>query len=154
MIRFEKAAKADALELKDIQVRAFDENARQFPSRERDRPPGYDSVQWQTEMMDNHVYYKMVAQGRIIGGFIVKDHGRECYELVRIFVDPTFQNKGIGAQAVAFMESLFPSARKWRAETPAWATCTHHFFEKMGFEKIKEGRANRDNPLVYYYEKK
>jgi GNAT superfamily N-acetyltransferase len=53
-------------------------------------------------------------------------------------VDPDFQNRGIGQQAVRQMFDAFPEARKWILGTPSWAIRNQHFYEKMGFVKIRE----------------
>lgn len=57
--------------------------------------------------------------------------------LLTIFVDPDWQNHGIGSQAMRYIFSSFPGKR-WELGTLEWATRNHRFYEKNGFVKIKE----------------
>ena len=81
-------------------------------------------------------YYKILDDLRIIGGFVVFDKGNGNYKLGRIFIDPDYQNQGIGAQAMEYMEKQFPKAKTWTLGTPRWNRRTQHFYEKMGYVKI------------------
>jgi len=64
--------------------------------------------------------------------------GEGHYELGRIYVDPDFQNQGIGQQAVKLMFRAFPEVNRWTLGTPSWAIRNQHFYEKLGFEKLGE----------------
>ena len=84
------------------------------------------------------LYYKILFDGQIVGGIIVFELREKHYELGRIYVDPDFQNRGIGQQAVRQMFKTFPEAKKWILGTPSWAIRNQHFYEKMGFVKTRE----------------
>ena len=135
MIRFEKARPADAKGLALASWRAFDNDVH-YGARGKGGPPGYKSEKWQSKMMRIGKYYKMMDEYRIIGGFIIFDKRNGHYELGRIFIDPAYQNQGIGAQAIEFMEEAFPQATRWTLGTPRWNKRTQHFYEKMGYIKI------------------
>jgi ribosomal protein S18 acetylase RimI-like enzyme len=70
--------------------------------------------------------------------------GEGHYELGRIYVDPDFQNRGIGQQAVRQMFGAFPEAQEWTLGTPSWAIRNQHFYEKMGFVKVREAEIDLD----------
>jgi N-acetylglutamate synthase-like GNAT family acetyltransferase len=53
-------------------------------------------------------------------------------------VDLYFQNRDIGQQAVKQMFEALPDADKWTVGTPSWAVRNQHFYEKMGFVKVRE----------------
>ncbi len=135
MILFKKAKAEDAKGLALASWRAFD-NDIHYGAPGKGGPPGYKSERWQSKMMRIGKYYKILDDHRIIGGFIVFDKGKGHYELGRIFIDPDYQNQGIGAQAMEFMEKTFPQARQWTLGTPRWNRRTQHFYEKMGYVKI------------------
>jgi len=101
-------------------------------------PPGYDSVDWNADWIAKTPYYKILCDGQIVGEIIVFDIGRGHYELGRIYIDPDVQNRGIGQQAVKQMFEAFPEAVKWTLGTPSWAIRNRHFYEKMGFVKVRE----------------
>lgn len=152
MITFEKATLLDAEKLTEIQTRCFDDNSRRFLGKERGGPPGYDSIDWQRQAIQKASYYKILADGQIIGGMILyavnKCEGH--YEIGRIYLDPGFQNQGIGKQAMAFAEGLYPDAKKWTLDTPSWATRNHHFYEGLGYVKVREEAAHSEERLFFY----
>jgi len=148
VISFEKARPCDARVLADISRRAF--NTDVFCGAPGPGgPPGYDSPEWQARVMRFGYYYKIVKDGRVVGGFIVFRKGRARYEVGRIHVDPDYHNQGIGAQAMRYIEELFSDARKLTLGTPAWNVRTRHFYEKLGYVV-----AGRDGPNGLLYEKR
>ena len=51
MITFEKAILIDAEKLTEVQTRCFDDDSQRFLGTERGGPTGYDSVDWQRQMI-------------------------------------------------------------------------------------------------------
>lgn len=141
MIRFEKAKPQDAKELAAVSWRTFDDDVH-YGAPGPGGPPGYRSDPWQSKMMRVGKYYKIVKDLRIIGGFIVFPQDDGHCELGRIFIDPNYQNQGIGAQAFDFLWREFPVARRWTLDTPEWNRRTRHFYAKVGF--VETGREEPD----------
>ena len=136
MIRFDKARPTDAKALALASQRAFHSDIHCGASG-IGGPPGYDSAAWQAKMMRIADYFKIVADDKqIVGGFIVFRKGTREYELGRIFVDPDFQNQGIGTQTFSFLWETYPLAKRWTLGTPAWNRRTRHFYKKVGFVEI------------------
>jgi ribosomal protein S18 acetylase RimI-like enzyme len=143
MIRIERATGADAARLTEIQRRVFDDdNKLKPPGGSMEGPPGYDSVAWNAQWIAKTPYYKILLDGQLVGGLIVFDMGQGHYELGRIWVDPAFQNQGIGQQAVQLMFGAFPDAARWTLGTPSWAIRNQHFYEKMGFVRVRETKVD------------
>lgn len=67
MLTFEFAEPQDAAVLADVQKRTFNDDARRYQNKDEDGPPGYDSVSWQAEQMQQGHYYKLLDNGKIIG---------------------------------------------------------------------------------------
>lgn len=138
-----KARSQDADVLAEISERAFHSDIH-CGAPGLGGPPGYNSAQWQRKMMRMGDYYKILAydtqleQQRIVGGIIVLRKAPREYELGRIFVDPDFQNQGIGTQAFETLWQEFPLAKRWTLGTPAWNHRTRHFYKKVGFEEVGE----------------
>jgi RimJ/RimL family protein N-acetyltransferase len=150
MIRFEKARPEDAKTLALVSGRAFDNDVN-YGAPGAGGPPGYKHDLWQLRMMSRGHYYKIILDeglASIIGGFIIFQNPYGDCELGRIFIDPEYQNQGIGTQAMAFMEQAFPEARRWTLGTPLWNLRTQHFYEKAGY--VKRGTDSRGGVL---YEK-
>lgn len=83
----------------------------------------------------------LLASIFIFGPFYM---GQGHYELGRIYVDPAFQNRGIGQQAVKQMFEALPDVDKWTVGTPGWAVRNQHFYEKMGVVKVRETEVDPD----------
>jgi len=81
-------------------------------------------------------YFKILTSDQIVGGVIVLRKRPREHELGRIFVDPEYQNQGIGAQAFEFLWQEYPLAKKWTLGTPAWNRRTRHFYKKVGFVEV------------------
>ena len=139
MTRFERAKPRDASALARISERAFHSDIH-CGAPGIGGPPGYDSERWQSRMMRVGEYYKILVNDEIVGGFIVFRKETRRYELGRIFVDPDFQNQGIGTQAFEFLWKEFALAKTWSLGTPAWNRRTRHFYKKVGFVEVgKDG---------------
>jgi len=135
MVQFRKARPSDAAALAQASERAFHSDI-EVGAPGIGGPPGYNSAAWQAKMMRIGEYYTILADEKIVGGIIVFRKETRQYELGRIFVDPDFQNQGIGTQAFAFLWATYPLAKRWTLGTPAWNRRTRHFYKKVGFVEI------------------
>jgi ribosomal protein S18 acetylase RimI-like enzyme len=147
---FERATPADAEDLVKMQIVAFHDDARLYPGEEESGPPGYDSVDVMLERISEAIVYKIVMDGRIIGGIIIYDHGQGEMHLDVINIAPEYHNQGIGTQAMQFIEQAHP-AEKWTLHTPGYAIRNQHFYEKTGYVKTEE--VYDGDFLLYAYEK-
>jgi len=147
-IKFEPPTNADANDLLSVQVRAFHDDARMYPGVEIGGPPGYDSLETMVADIQNFLCHKIIYQVQIIGGIVVFDWGEGHFHLDRLFVEPSYHNRGVGTHAMQFIEAAYP-ARLWTLDTPVYATRNQHFYEKLGY--IKVGIKDTDDiPLVSY----
>jgi ribosomal protein S18 acetylase RimI-like enzyme len=60
------------------------------------------------------------------------------YYLGCLCVIPPYENKGIGKEAIRFIESEFPNATIWTLQTPADKERNHYFYKKMGYTIVNE----------------
>ncbi len=136
-VDFVKARPADAAVLAQVSERAFNEDIN-LGAPGIGGPPGYKSTLWQSKMMGAGDYYKILLGSQIIGGILVFSKSRGHYELGRIFIEPEYQNQGIGAQAMEFLWQQYPAALKWTLGTPSWNQRNRHFYQKVGFTETGE----------------
>jgi ribosomal protein S18 acetylase RimI-like enzyme len=148
MIRIERAGVVDARELTRISWKSFEHDIN-YGAPGIGGPPGYKSVRWQTMLIQRAKYFKVLFNDKIIGGFVVFPKENGHYELGRIFIDPDYQNQGIGTKVLEHVEELFPEAKRWRLGTPSWNRRNRHFYEKIGYTKVGE-----DEIMGCLYEKK
>jgi RimJ/RimL family protein N-acetyltransferase len=135
MIRFEKARPKDAATLARISERAFHSDIH-CGAPGLGGPPGYKSDEWQKKMMHIGDYYTILIGDEIVGGLIVFRKGPRQYQLGRIFVDPDYQNQGVGTQAMELLREEYPLAKRWTLDTPVWNRRTRHFYKKVGFAEV------------------
>jgi ribosomal protein S18 acetylase RimI-like enzyme len=136
-IAFERATLADAEALVAAQIAAFHYDSVLYPGVEIGGPPQYDSVEFMRQQIQQDECYTMVDAGQIVGGMVVFNMGQGHVHIDRIFIHPEHQNRGIGTQAMQFLEQTY-AATRWTLDTPTWAVRNQHFYEKLGYVKVKE----------------
>jgi GNAT superfamily N-acetyltransferase len=151
ILTFEEiTSETDIPELTAVMTRAFDDDSQKHLGQERGGPDGYDNGDFFRKWLFGYkesIGYKIMAEGKIIGAFIVWDMPDRHNFLGTIFVDPAYQDCGVGSRAWQFIESAYPNALSWRLETPAFAKKNHYFYEKKcGFQKVDE----KDGSFLYY----
>jgi ribosomal protein S18 acetylase RimI-like enzyme len=141
MLTFEKIIETDIPELTAVMTRAFDDDSQKHLGKERGGPEGYDNGNFFRKWLfgyNESTGYKIIADDKIIGAFIVWILPDDQNILGTIFVDPAYQDQGVGTRAWQFIEATYPDTQSWTLETPVWATKNHHFYEKKcGFRKLK-----------------
>jgi GNAT superfamily N-acetyltransferase len=136
-VRLEKARSSDAPLLAQISERAF-HNDVHYGGSSSAGPPGYNLDGWQRRMMIVGDYYAILVADQIVGGAIVFRKRIREYELGRIFVEPDYQNQGVGTATFELLWQTYPLAKKWTLGTPTWNQRTRHFYKKVGFAEIGE----------------
>lgn len=145
MIQLKKADQRDVKALTRTQVRAFvDDNKNKPLGCSLSGPPGYNSLDWNLQWIGNTPYYKILFNGAIVGGLILFDMGDDHCEVGRIWIDPDYQNQGIGQAAMQKMFRLHPEIKLWTLGTPSWAVRNQHFYEKLGFLQVRETEIDPD----------
>jgi len=145
MVELQRAQLKDLEALTEIQLRTFiDDNKHKPPGCSLEGPPGYNSLKWNAHWIRHTPYYKILSAGEIVGGLILFDLGDSHFEVGRIWVDPNLQDQGIGQAAMQAMFELHASVKKWTLGTPAWAIRNQHFYEKLGFIKIRKTEIDPD----------
>jgi GNAT superfamily N-acetyltransferase len=136
-VSFECAEIHDAELLVRVAMAAFHHDSILYPEIEADGPPGYDSPSVMQQKIAEDECYKIVECERIIGGIVVFAKSNGHYHLDLIFIAPEYHNRGIGTQAMRFIEDTYPATR-WTLDTPIWAIRNIHFYEKLGYVKVRE----------------
>ncbi len=148
-ISIERAVPEDAETLVRVQIAAFHYDAELYPGVETGGPPGYDSVPQMLEKIEQDECYKFLVEGQCVGGLVVFVKADGHYHLDVIFIDPAYQNQGIGSQAIQFIEQTYPATR-WTLDTPQYAVRNQHFYEKFGYVRVREFVADDHTPLIAY----
>ncbi|MBE5960472.1 MAG: GNAT family N-acetyltransferase [Lachnospiraceae bacterium] len=147
MLEFSKATIEDLEEYMKVKMDAFSDDIITYGFG----PSGYDNYEKEKENILHFPTYKIVLDGHIIGGVTCCDKG-DYFWLGGIYIEKKYQNLGIGAKAIAFIENEFPQAKCWRLHTPYKNFRNHHFYEKMGYQKIGETLPNENKGGFYLFE--
>lgn len=141
--QFLKASTSDALVLNAISRLAFDSDA-EVGAPSAGGPPGYMSLKYHIKMAKSGHLFKLTQNGLIIGGAVLFRNG-DTLNIGRIFIDPQHFRKGYGTCMMREIEALFPDARLFTLDTPAWNTRTNAFYTGLGYSEVK-----RNTVFVYY----
>ncbi len=149
-VRLEFATVEDAVFLTILQARAFLTEEKYIPPDTLEQlrrlddpligPPGMVDPKWTKMVIESKesVYYKILLDDQIVGGLIVaadaEKHAEENFW--RIFIEPTYNDRGIGQEALRQLFRLHPNVARWRLGTPEFHTKNRHFYERMGFTLI------------------
>ena len=136
------ATEKDAEALCNIQHAAFDSESKMFHGSGPGGPEGYDTVEGLMDLMRRPDLFKIVYDGITVGGLAVVDPGVRC-RMVRIFVDPLHQGKGIGSRAFGLLSKQYPNAVAWELDAPSWSLRSHRFYEGLGFVQVGETDAGQ-----------
>ena len=142
-LQFMKAGTSDALVLNAISRLAFDSDT-EVGAPSAGGPPGYMSLKYHIKMAKSSHLFKLTQNGLIIGGAVLFRNG-DTLNFGRIFIDPQHFRKGYGTCMMREIEALFPDARLFTLDTPAWNTRTNAFYTGLGYSEVK-----RDADFVYY----
>ena len=156
-LTFQKITEADIPELTLVLARAFDDDAQKYLGQERGGPPGYDNGEYlrrQKLARPENIGYKVIAHGKVIAGIIVHVFEDGENMLGTLFVDPAYQDRGVGTRTWEFVKAAYPAAKSWILKTPAYAIKNHHFYEvKCGFTKVGEEEYQGPGGTVFIYKK-
>lgn len=148
-IQLVRATEDDAGILALISQRAY-EHACEQHGREIWGPRGYKSAKDQLYYIEKLETYCILYEEVGVGGIVISDNGFDHKELVRIFVDPDFQDKGIASDAFKAVMEISP-AKAWTVGNPEWNEKAKGFLESNGFEKI--GTIRTDPAITDWYRK-
>ena len=147
MITVRKMSKNDISILWEMALRAFAPDYERFGVY----PPMINLEK--KRFLPPRIFGKTILEGnKIIGGAFVVGFGKKG-EIGTIFIDPIYQHKDYGKQAIQIIEKAYPKVQKWKLDTPAENYGLHRFYESLGYVKSGEGKDEKSGIAVFRYEK-
>lgn len=109
-------------ELTKIMERAFDEDTRIHLGKEKGGPDGYDNGDFLRKwgLHKDASSYCIFLNEQLIGGVILWINGDHNNFLGNIFIDPSYENQGLGTKVWNMIEELYPATKTWNTETPVF----------------------------------
>lgn len=101
--------------------------------------PGYNvSKERMTNSILKNISYKIIYDNKVIGNISVAENQENSYHIGCLCVIPSYENRGVGQEAIRFIENKFPNAITWNLDTPADKERNHYFYKKAGYSIINE----------------
>jgi GNAT superfamily N-acetyltransferase len=154
VLTFSAITAADLPALTDIMTRAFTAEYQPSAPHDADALAAYTTdtffCSW-LEGCSDIARYKILADDMLIGASVVWQFEDDHNVLGLLFVEPAYQNHGIGQQAWQFLASSFPATKRWTVRTPAWSCKNRHFYEQCcGFQlvSVEDGYVVYENVLA------
>ncbi|WP_199880558.1 GNAT family N-acetyltransferase [Bacillus massiliglaciei] len=134
---FRTSTLEDITALLAIQQAAFQEDLEKYEDFETS--PACETPEKLEENIHTYHHFTILDGETIIGAIDVRGH-QEHRHIDKLFIAPSYQNKGAGTAAMEFLKNQFPDAQRWSLYTPSLSFRNHHFYEKSGFTKKKRLR--------------
>lgn len=144
--KLELARVADVKPLKEAAVAAFSSDFEEYGAF----PPGIESMEWHRAEIEKGHYYKIQYDGELAGGICVIPSGDEHIEIKYFFILDSYQNNGIGSETMGLIENQYKHIKEWLLVTPYKACRNHHYYEKLGYKKVREIQPDPDNEFTVY----
>ncbi|MCX6643431.1 MAG: GNAT family N-acetyltransferase [Candidatus Bathyarchaeota archaeon] len=133
-VTLSEASESDSGRLAEISKRAFDSDV-DFGAPNTGGPTGYDSDLFYSQMLRFLNCFLILVEDELIGGTMVKVGGK-LGVIERVFIDPSYQRKGIGTRAMQLIMEKYPEVVLWTVGTAEWNNRTKLFYEKLGFSQV------------------
>ena len=122
----------DVSALQYIEQKAFHEDIIRYG----DRPdcPANESLESLSYKVQTYDYYGIYENDKLIGGADIRTSPdfTKC-RLARIYLDPRYQDIGIGKKAMLELELLYKGVTHWSLDTPHQNVRNQHFYESIGY---------------------
>ncbi|WP_338653056.1 GNAT family N-acetyltransferase [Sporosarcina psychrophila] len=146
-----RTKEVEARRLLEIQTEAFSEDLIRY--EDHDTNPVNEPIEKLLRKIEIFIHYTILLDDEIIGGADIRDLKENKYRLNRVFLSCEYQNKGLGSKIMKLIESEFPTAIEWSLDTPHLNTRNHHFYEKLGFKKVRQHQITSKLFLIDYVKK-
>jgi len=153
---FKQFASEDVEKLSDIFRRSFIEDSKIHLGVEDVGPPGYEDGSFlrQWYLHDGVTSFTIYKDDVLIGGIALWINDNNINFLGNIFLDPAYQEKGIGALIWRYVEQKYPDTLKWQTETPGFSSRNHVFYvNKCGFHIVNITDYKNKRGSSYHMEK-
>lgn len=154
---FEPLREEDIDILTPVMTRAFNEDARIHLNEEKRGPEGYDNGDFLRKwgLHPESEAYKILKEEEVIGCIIVWINRETGVNFLgNIFIDPSYQNQGVGKTVWEWVEKKYQGTKKWCTETAIYSRRNHNFYvNKCGFHIVRIDNPTDAMEGSYYMEK-
>lgn len=145
-LKIERAVIADAGDLYRIARAAYSEDKKLYGCM----PDCCESISKQLDNIHKYELYKIVYNGNTVGGIKLLNRGEGRRRIGDFYIDPAYQNLGIGTKVMNYALSLYPETVAWELDTPYKSYRNQHFYEGFGFKRLSVNKINDKFALINY----
>ena len=130
----------------ELQKRCYRENALRYNTN-RIAPITQTLAEMEEEFRCS-VFLKAVERSRIVGSIRARRNGANCF-IIRLFVHPDCQNRGIGTMLMNALEERFPDVDRYELFTGYRDEKNLRLYQKLGYRKT--GKEEKKDEIIFYY---
>jgi len=145
-VRIENATIDDAVEILDLQKRAYESEARLY--NDWTLPPLTQTLPALRDEFTTSVFLKALAGNLLVGSVRAREVDGLC-QIGRLIVDPQLQGRGIGTRLMRHVESLFPQAKTFELFTGSRSEGNLRLYERLGYVRTREKAVSTAVTLIY-----
>ncbi|MDR1218080.1 MAG: GNAT family N-acetyltransferase [Treponema sp.] len=137
---FRRFEENDVKTFSPIMKQSFDKDFQIHLGKDAGGPPGYNNGDFLRKWYFHNgaCAYAVYKNDIPVGAICVWINDNQENYLGNVFIDPDYQNKGIGLIIWNYIEQKYPETKVWRTETPGFSIRNHYFYvNKCGFKIIK-----------------
>ena len=142
----ELADVADAREILDLQILAYQSEAALYPGTTI--PPMVQTLEQMQADFARQMFLKLVCDGRIIGSVRAYLQEGTCF-VGRLVVHPDYRNRGLGSALVCEIERRFEQAERFELFTGERSTRNLRLYQRLGYRPFRSERVTEHLTLVY-----
>lgn len=151
-IRIVKAEIEDLKLIVEGQKRAFYDCYQRYQDHEMS--PYNVTPEMMKSIFENDFLYKIIYEEKLVGAIYVHENPDPFHmKLHGIFVEPEYQDKGIGRWAIEHVEAQHREAVTWVLETPHDLKRNHYLYEKLGYKRTGDEDYVNENLSIIHYRK-
>lgn len=143
----EKASINDLEEILALQKLAYQSEAELC--RDYHIAPLTQTLEGMKEDFNQQTIYKLCQGGKIIGSVRAYKKDGVCH-IGRVIVHPDCQNQGHGKALMGHVEKEFGQCKKYSLFTAKQSPRNMHFYQKLGYQAVREETAGDKFDLVYF----
>ncbi len=152
-IMLEKATRADAKAIYNIQIKAFMPLLEKYKDYETN--PANEPIDRVITRINNPNggFYKIIADNTFAGAICIFWKEGTQFWISPMFILPGYQGQGIAQKALSLVEEMFPQATSWELKTILEEKRNCYLYEKMGYSQTDEKSMVNENITLVHYKK-
>lgn len=145
-MKIERANIQDAEEILSLQKLAYISEAEIY--NDFNIPPLVQSFEQIESEFDNHIFLKVLVDGKIIGSLRASVIDGVC-TIFKVIVHPDFQNRGIGTSMIIRIKEILCESKRFEIFTGHRSERNLYLYQKLGYKIFKTEKLTDNLNIAY-----